>query len=345
MAGALRIVEHSFARAVAGALKARCGIREGDRLLLAVSGGADSVAMLRAIAPLAGRRTWKLGLGVGHVQHHLRADEHAEGDAALVEALAKQLGLPFCRADLKKPARKENAEAWARRERYLALAEMARACRATAIVTAHHADDQLETLLMRLMRGASIRGLQGMAWRRRLAPSGEDDPGVSILRPMLAVDRAAVEGFLRDIRQPWREDHTNADVSRLRARLRRDVLPGLRAASPHAGRRAVQLGDHLRDVERVVDTAAARALTSAREVNGVWTLPRDEARFWPRVVLAAALRQVLQNAGVGADQLGTRPLAALTRAVRDREGGRRRFEFGNRVIAVVTREVVEVWRK
>lgn len=344
MATLSRIVEHPFAKAVAQALKSRCGVREGDRLHLAVSGGADSVAMLRAIAPLAGRRTWKLGLSVGHVQHHLRDDHHAENDARLVEKWAGELGVPFCRTDLPKPSRKENVEAWARRERYRALMESAQACRSHMIVTAHHADDQLETILMRLLRGASIRGLQGMAWRRP-AGSGVNEKGIVILRPMLAVDHAAAESFLKQIKQPWCEDHTNLDISRLRARLRHEVLPQLRAISPIAGRRAVRFGDHLRDVGRVVDAAAAQALNIVTETNATWIVPRNEARLWPRVVLAEVLRQLLQNAGVGADQMGTRPLGSLVRAVRDCQGGQRRFEFGNRVVSVITREAVEVRRK
>jgi tRNA(Ile)-lysidine synthase len=336
-----RIVEHPFAKGVAAALRARCGVREGARLLLAVSGGADSVAMLRAIAPLAQRRAWRLTLCVGHVQHHLRADAEAEGDAAFTAALAAELNLPYCRADLPLPPAKENAEAWARRERYRALAESARALDAGFIVTAHHADDQLETVLMRLLRGASITGLRGIAWRR--AAAGDPaKPAVAVIRPLLAVDRAAVLSFLDDIEQPWREDHTNLDLSRLRARLRHEVLPRLREAGPHAAGRAVRLGDHLRGVCRVVDEAVAEALSRVRKSEGKSIVPRPEARLLPRVVLTGVLRRVLLDAGTGADHLGAAALRSATRAVRDHTGGRRVFTFANGVTVAVTRDEVTI---
>ena len=162
---------HPLVRAVAEGLRHHCGVREGARLIVAVSGGADSVALLRALAILAPRRNWNLNLAVGHVQHHLRK-RGAEADARFVAALAKKLELPFLRADLEPPRpAKGNREDWARKERYGALAEMAQAFGASFMVTAHHGDDQLETMLMRLVRGCSVRGLAGMRWRRRLAGS------------------------------------------------------------------------------------------------------------------------------------------------------------------------------
>ncbi|MCC7205416.1 MAG: tRNA lysidine(34) synthetase TilS, partial [Phycisphaeraceae bacterium] len=229
---------HPLVRTVAGALRRHVlNKRQGGssrRLLVAVSGGADSVALLRAMLTLAGRRGWEMDLAVGHVQHHLR--HQAEDDARFVAELADKHGLAYLRADLDMTdAGGANLEAVGRQKRYEALGVMVQSLGATHVLTAHQADDQLETLLMRLLRGASARGWSGMAWRRRLSPGSD----VSLVRPMLAVSRDDVLDYLRAIGQTWREDHTNADVTRWRARLRRDVLPVLRDLRPDAAERAV----------------------------------------------------------------------------------------------------------
>src|SRR5690606_36470749 len=110
-------------------------------------------------------------------------------------------------------------------------------------------DDQLETMLMRLLRGSSVRGLAGMAWRRRL-PATIDPLRRPVLRPMLAVTHAQAVAVLRDIGQPWREDLTNADITRWRAALRHQVLPALAAIRADAPHKAVALGEHLRQVRK-----------------------------------------------------------------------------------------------
>lgn len=334
---------HRLTRAAARGLRHRCGVKEGAHVLVAVSGGADSVALLRALVTLAPRRKWRLTLSVGHVQHHLRQPE-AEHDARFVEALAAELGLDFHRVDLTPPPRPRprpgaaNIESWARRQRYAALAQMAETCGAEFISTAHHADDQLETLLMRMLRGTGVAGLRGIAWRRRLAHEG-----LSVVRPMLGVTRAEVLDFLQTLGQAWREDHTNADLTRDRARLRHEVLPVLRAMRGDAARRAVALADHARAVQRVVRGEIARQHERLVTATGDgWALDRPAARGLSRVVLTGLLRHVLRGAGVPGDRLTRRSLAPIARAVRDRRGGERGFELAGGVRVGVGREVVTV---
>lgn len=232
---------HPFVKAVTHALRGRCGIGEGDAVVVAVSGGADSVALLRALHLLVPRRTWKLRLIVGHVQHHLRGD--AEDDARFVEALADSLQLPFARVDIHPRHHGGNLEATARRQRYAALSRIAAEHGAMFITTAHHADDQLETLLMRLVRGTGVAGMRGIAWRRGAGTQTRD---TVIVRPMLGVTHAEATAFLGQLQQDWREDHTNADPQRLRARLRQDVLPPLRDLHPRVAHHAVALADAVR---------------------------------------------------------------------------------------------------
>lgn len=227
-------------RALVHGLRHRCGVLEGDRVLVACSGGADSVALLRALHLLQDRRTWNLSLTVAHVQHHLRPEDEAEGDAAFVEALAGQLGLKYVRRDITPVEADGNVEANAREQRYAALTEMAFEVGATYVATAHHADDQLETLLMAILRGTTAKGLRGIAWQRPLNES------VTLIRPMLNATHAEAIELLESLDQPWREDATNLDKSRTRARLRHEVLPVLRELRPSVARKAVELGDALR---------------------------------------------------------------------------------------------------
>ena len=116
-----QIQAHALVAKVAGALRRRCGLGSalrGAEILVAVSGGGDSVALLRALALLAPRRRWKLHLTVGHVQHHLRDDHQAEGDAEFVRDLAAQMDLPFLRRDIDLSDAKQNLEDAARQARY-----------------------------------------------------------------------------------------------------------------------------------------------------------------------------------------------------------------------------------
>lgn len=258
---------HRLVASIASALRRRCGVREGDHLLAAVSGGPDSIAMLRALRLLAPRRTWRLQLHVGHVQHHLRGTA-AEMDAQFVAELADRLHLPLHRLDLDLRHNSGNLEARARHERYLALAQMARQAGAKFVATAHHGDDQLETMLMRILRGTQIEGLRGIAWqcplsqltrnRSAIVPNNRDRNlptacNPIVIRPMLGSDHATACHFLNTLGQPWRDDLSNKDRSRTRARLRLEVLPVLRDLRPSAARKAVELADHLRQIVQKLD--------------------------------------------------------------------------------------------
>ncbi len=356
---------HLLVKAIAHGLRRRCEVGEGAHVLVAVSGGADSVALLRALAALKERRRWRLTLTVGHVQHHLRGDE-AETDARFVEELGRQLKLPQPRRDLDLSGEKGNVEAVARRGRYRALVEMARECGAQFIATGHHGDDQLETLLMRMLRGAGTRGMRGIAWKRksgigyRVSGIGREGSGgdeaesdssrnptpdtryPTIIRPMLAVSRAEIIDYLHTLKQPWREDHTNADVSRWRARLRAEVLPVLEHIRPGAGQKATAFADHLRDVHRVLDDAVEGALGLVRREGEVVSMEREAGKRLRRVVLSGLLRELLTNAGVPGDKLGARQVGRVVRAVRDGEGGERLFSFAGGVMVWVTRDRVRV---
>lgn len=219
--------------------------------LVAVSGGADSVALSLAVARLTPAAAVSR-LVIAHADHGLRAESAA--DAEFVRQLAERLGTRFVgrRLDVAAAVGREGLEGRARRLRYEFLAEAAHEAGARHVLVAHTADDQAETILHRLLRGTGVAGLAGMRRSRRLAD------GVALLRPLLHVPRASVRAFLAAAGQDWREDATNADLGRARNFLRHAILPRCTAGPyPAAAEAIVRLGGQA--------AASAAALASAAE--------------------------------------------------------------------------------
>lgn len=205
-------------------------------LLVALSGGADSVALLHALVRVRAARgaTAPRGLAAAHFNHGIRGAE-ADGDEAFCAALCDSLGVPFAagRADVPAEAAKsgESLEMAARRARRAFLRAEAARRGARAVAFAHTLDDQLELFLLRLARGAGLRGLAGMP---AVAPFGRvgaaAPPDALLVRPFLSLRHADLVSFLRAEGLPWREDSTNADDGPLRNRIRHRAVPALLAA-------------------------------------------------------------------------------------------------------------------
>jgi tRNA(Ile)-lysidine synthase len=215
-------------------IRERAMLRPGDIVGIGVSGGADSVALLRLLVELRGELG--LQLAVLHFNHQLRGRE-SDADESFVSELAAAHAIEFIagRDDVAAAARARhwNLEDAARRLRYAFFADVAASGRATRVAVAHTADDQAETVLARLIRGTGPAGLAAI-----YPVKGH------IVRPLLAVRRLELRQYLIALRQVWREDLTNADVTRLRGRLRHQVLPILEsemqpAIVQHLGRLAV----------------------------------------------------------------------------------------------------------
>jgi len=330
---------HLLPRKLAQTLRRRCGVAEGAHIFVAASGGPDSTALLRGLADLAPRRGLRLSLTVGHVHHHLRED--ADADATFVEDLARKLNLPYLRADLDLSQRRGNLENQARDGRYAALARLAADAGASFVATAHHGDDQLETMLMRMLRGTSVQGLSGMPWSRRLPGDGD----LSLIRPMLGVGRRAIMRYLTEIAQVFCEDATNADTTRLRSRLRAQVLPVLHEVDEHADQRAVRLADDLRQMSRLLEQLTDQAQLRVESDAQQTSLDRPTARKLSPIVLSSLLRRLLVERGAGADGLGRRSLAPIVRAVRDKVGGARRFALKPGIQIEVNAEKVTLGRE
>jgi tRNA(Ile)-lysidine synthase len=242
----------------------------GDRVCVAVSGGADSTALLRTL--LARREELGIVLSVLHVEHGLRGQAAAD-DAAFVRALAEQCALPCEVVSVDTPQRmveqKESVETAARALRYQVFRDVLAAGKADKVATAHTLDDQAETVLMKLLRGAWTEGLSGihpvLRWGRAgVLQTGERrDP--CCVRPFLAVRRVQIEAHLRVIGQPWRRDETNDSLAHTRNRIRHELLPKLREFNPQ------------------IDSILARMAGNARAEEQHWQAELD--RLLPLLLL------------------------------------------------------------
>lgn len=207
-------------------------------VLVAVSGGADSVALLRGLAEI--RLTGPGRLVGAHFNHGLRGAE-SEADERFVVELCQSLGLEceVGRADAGQLSATgaDGLEAAARTARYAFLQAAAERLGARYVVTAHTADDQAETILHRIVRGAGLAGLAGMP---RFRPLGQ---AVTLLRPLLGLRRSDVTAYLAGLGQPYREDSTNADAGYTRNRIRHELLPQLaRQYNPQVVEALLRLG-------------------------------------------------------------------------------------------------------
>lgn len=296
-------------------------LRPGLRLAVAVSGGADSVALLRALAEAA--PGIGLVLSAVHVHHGIRGAS-ADADAEFTAALAAQLSLPFRlhRVDTPTHARKrrETLEEAARNLRYTWFHELLAAGEADAIATAHTLDDQAETVLLKLLRGAWTEGLSG------IHPVLTSQPG-QILRPFLEVRRAEIEAWLRSLGQEWREDESNQDTAFTRNRIRHELLPVLTEYNPQIQTQLASLATIARDEEAYWQTELTRILPGlllpGRAVRGggraVSTHPEEDSlgieverlRLLSSAVRRRLLRAAAKQLGCGLNFEQTERLMAL----------------------------------
>ncbi|UCE02589.1 MAG: tRNA lysidine(34) synthetase TilS [Candidatus Latescibacterota bacterium] len=280
-------------RSVARNLEERCRVARGSRLLVGVSGGSDSVALLRLLVDLAPEL--RLELAVAHFDHRMRPDSGE--DAAFVRALAAEHALDFRLGTWEGETVRSETKARAARHDFLIRTARSHAC--DAIVLGHQLEDRIETVLMRLGRGTGIRGLVGIDWRV--------EQSVPLLRPALDIRRSTLCAYLHSISQVWREDPTNRDRTKTRNRVRHVALPALGEA---LGDRWLENWgaalDDLADIRRWLGAAADALLEEAASRTDVAagasrlpsrSLQRETLRSAPEGLRRAALQRWLEAAG------------------------------------------------
>lgn len=298
-------------------------LKPGLRLAVGLSGGADSVALLRALAE--GSTELGLVLHAAHLHHGLRGEE-ADADLGFARELAGGLGLSFheLRVDVaaEAPANAragkggESIEEAARRLRYAWFRQLMAEGHVDAVATAHTFDDQAETILAKFLRGAWTEGLAGIAPRL-------ETPEGPVLRPMLATTRAEIEAYLRAIGQAWREDSSNHNLTFTRNRVRHQLLPLLEVWNPRLREHLAQMATLARDEESWWNAELVRIapqmLMLGRPVRGGGRAAGDAPAMLcidvtRLAVLAPALqRRLLRHA---AAQLGAAPDFVATEAMR-----------------------------
>jgi len=290
----------------------------GETVLVAVSGGADSVALLYLLSCLAA--DWQLRLHALHVDHQLRAESAADAD--FVRALGARLGVPV---DVTTVAvdRRGSLEAAARAARYAALEACAARVGAARIAVGHTADDQAETVLMRLVQGAGVRGLAGIPPVRG-----------AIIRPLIEVRRSALESELASAGLSWVDDASNRNPKFLRNRIRHELLPLLADSyNPEVKAALARVASLARETVGALDRAAEVELDRlAVWADGAATVRLDALRALPRPVAAGVPRQ-------GAAGLGSKaPLRAWThrglKRVLSVPAPRRAFRLGGVTVEV-----------
>ena len=328
----------TFAQTTSATADAHSMFEPGSIVVAMVSGGADSVSLLRAISegvfgPVA--------LSVLHVDHRLRGTD-SDRDAAFVRDLCEDLAIP-CRIasiDVAAIASEHglNLEDAGRRVRYAEAArELESRCADSGadqalgrIATAHTFDDRVETALMRLAQGTGAGGLTSLAYRRG-----------AIVRPLLDCTRADVLAYLGELRQPWREDATNADTSRLRARVRADLVPVLRDINPRFDESMARTLSVIGDEDEFLDLLAQQAAADVTGgITGEVRVDRAALAALPRVLQRRMLRLLIREEFAGASRLEFDHIEAICDGLddagfaRDLPDGLRAFaEYGRLIIS------------
>lgn len=266
-------------------------LRPGETVMAAVSGGPDSVFLLHALYRL--RSKLKLSkLSVCNLDHCLRGEESRE-DSAFVKKVCRELGLECVhkRVDItKEMGRGLSVEEVARQVRYRFFLDAARHAGATVIATGHTLDDQAETILMRFIKGASLKGMMGVTPVRT-------EKGTRIIRPLLEIEKDAIVRHLDHGEIRYRIDRSNLEPVYFRNIVRKEIVPFLERYNPKLKRSLFNLAEHLRDDFAFLEDARARAKGLLSLQDGFVELLLKDIAVQPKAIQKEIVRDALQQAG------------------------------------------------
>jgi tRNA(Ile)-lysidine synthase len=276
-----------------------CGVSRGERVLVGVSGGADSVALLTGLHRLADS-DWGLSPVVAHFDHGLRGDE-SRADAIWVRELAEKLGLLYVESRGPGEPSQSRVEESARRQRYEFFATAAAEQGCPFVAIAQTAADQAETVLHHMLRGSGLAGMRGIP---RVRPLGDS---TTVIRPILDVDRSMVVAWLQETGANWRTDATNAETRFTRNRIRHQILPLLAdGVHPEAASHLCQLAEQAAEWEAAWGEIAARIESAAllSETIDSIRLRTPELRGWPDFALATVAQRLWKRQGWPRREMG-----------------------------------------
>ncbi|BAZ51104.1 tRNA(Ile)-lysidine synthetase [Nostoc sp. NIES-4103] len=275
-------------------IKSRHLFGHNQRLLVAVSGGQDSLCLMKLLLDL--QLKWRWHLGIAHCDHRWRSD--SEANANHVKNLAQNWGIFFYLETANEPV---NSEAAARNWRYQTLSAIAQANNYQYIVTGHTQSDRAETLLYNLMRGTGADGLQALTWQRPLTAE------IMLVRPLLEITRTQTEQFCQEFNLPVWEDSTNQDLKYARNRIRQELIPYLRESfNPNVESALAQTAEVLQAEVEYLEKATQQLREEAMEdgamgenintgANHYLRLNRRVLQKAPLALQRRVMRQVLQE--------------------------------------------------
>lgn len=317
------------------------GFANKNRLLIiGVSGGPDSVCLLHAAHAIA--KDTNMRLHIAHLNHGLRGADSRK-DASYVESLALKLNAPSTirLADTLayKKAHRLTTEQAARELRHRFFYALAKELEADAVVVAHTADDQAETVLMHMIRGAGLKGLGGMSSVSTWRPNEKSSP-ITILRPLLEVSRTDTHAYCKQLKLEPRTDKSNLSTEFWRNRIRMTLMPELKKHNPEITGSILRLAAVARESDHFIDIAAQNVLhsISAPTENGI-SLRADHFRQSHRAVQSAAIRQALKSIRGTLDDIEQKHVDAAIEILHSKAGSQ--ADLGGGIKAVRLYE--ELW--
>lgn len=313
----------SLLHQVVRTVRSRSLFQRGQHILVAISGGPDSVALLSILHHL--RSSWALTLSAVHCNYGLRGDE-SEGDQQFVEAVCQGLGVPLHvrRVDLQTGRGMASLQAEARDFRYRMMEEIAEQCGADRIAVGHTANDQAETVVLWMLRGAGLTGLSGMpAFRNH-----------GVIRPLYETTREEILAYLRTADLSFREDSSNFKPQYLRNRVRREVIPILTQLVPSSVDALCRLAEICREDDRYLDQQSI-ALSSSiveQESDGGWTIDRGCLLELPVSLQRRCIRNLCRQNDGQFRSPGLRTVDRIIRLASQRESGSSLDVKGGRVV-------------
>ena len=275
-------VFNQFEKSLYEALSNGDHIRVGQQIIIAVSGGKDSMTLLYSMCRIADGLNLKIN--AVHINHHLR--DNSNNDQILMEKFCKQLKINFA-LDHLNPATKlkgESPEAWARNHRYASLERIRKEIGADWIFTAHHGNDQIETILFHLSQGTGISGLRGI----------HDNQG-HILRPMLCFSRSDIDQYAAEMNIPWVDDSSNLDESIPRNNLRHNVIKPWERSNPDLVSAFHEISEHAKDANEALQFAANLLIPDIikQKNDNLFSLDEEQLRAIPPLLRTILLRELI----------------------------------------------------
>ncbi|MBI5864324.1 MAG: tRNA lysidine(34) synthetase TilS [Planctomycetes bacterium] len=313
-----------FIDQIARWLEARSLLHSDARWVIGVSGGADSTLLLHALHSVSDARKLNWSLHVAHLHHGLR-DGDADQDAAFVAALAEKLNIPLHteRADIRAQVASSggSTEEVARQRRYEFLERIALKTGSELCAVAHHADDDAETILHRVVRGTGLRGLAGMRDIRPIQPGSR----VMLIRPFIHQRRETIEYVARARGVEWRNDASNFTGEYTRGRIRNTVMPLLREQiNPNVSEALLRLAEQARWLGTYLEDAAARTFESllVAETPGRLVLNTRALLAKQRIIQAEVIRLAITLVLAGEQELGFSHIESVLRLAAEKSSGK-----------------------